>query len=33
VSECTSSVREDVPGQTIATEANSTGVFERSANP
>ena len=29
---CTSSIREDVPGQTVATEANSTGVFERSAN-
>ena len=29
---CKASVREDVPGQTVATEANSTGVFERSAN-
>jgi hypothetical protein len=29
---CKASSREDVPGQTVATESNSTGVFERSAN-
>lgn len=29
---CTASIRADVDGQTVATEANSTGVFERSEN-
>jgi hypothetical protein len=28
---CTGSVRSDVDGQTVATEANQTGVYERSA--
>jgi hypothetical protein len=27
---CTASAREDVPGQTVATESNQTGLFERS---
>jgi hypothetical protein len=29
---CTANTRVDVDGQTVATESNSTGVFERSAN-
>jgi len=29
---CKASTRVDVDGQTVATESNSTGVFERSAN-
>ena len=29
---CKASIRADVEGQTVATESNSTGVFERSAN-
>jgi len=29
---CKASTRADVEGQTVATESNSTGVFERSAN-
>jgi len=29
---CTATTRVDVPGQTVAAEANQTGVFERSAN-
>ena len=29
---CKGSIRADVEGQTVATESNSTGVFERSAN-
>ena len=29
---CTGSIRSDVDGQTVATESNQTGVYERSAN-
>ena len=29
---CTANTRVDVPGQTVAAEANQTGVFERSEN-